>query len=457
MKNKSRLLNLLVLSIAMNITCITNTIAGLIPHINRKIPIPSLSLMLEKVLPAVVSIHVEGIDNAHHRQNIPESLKRFFDHLPHHNQPQPFEGLGSGVIINAKKGYILTNNHVIHGANKITVQLNNGKEYNAKIIGYDEQTDIALIQIYHSKNLIQIKIADSDLLKVGDFVVAIGSPFGLGQTATSGIISALGRSGLHLEGLENFIQTDAAINFGNSGGALVNLNGELIGINTAILASRGGNIGIGFAIPSNIVVSLATQLTRFGKVKRSQLGVKGTEMTPDIAKALNVNVQRGAFISEVLPNSPASKAHIKAGDIIISVNNKMIINFAELRVKVATTSPGQKLKIGLLRAGKSLTITVTLREQKKIISLQSLFPSLQGATLSNGFTKSGHKGIKVNFVEKNTPAEQVGLQKDDVIVNINRIRVRNLAEMRKAIEDKFSSLLALKVIRGYETIYLILR
>lgn len=420
-------------------------------------PLPSLAPMLEKVLPAVVSVHVEGTETASQAQDIPEPLKRFFGQGPGGDQAQPFEGLGSGVIIDAAKGYVLTNNHVVNGADKISVQLGDGSEYDAKLIGHDEQTDIALIQVEGAKNLTQVKIADSDQLKVGDFAVAIGNPFGLGQTATSGIISALGRSGLNLEGLENFIQTDAAINRGNSGGALVNLNGELIGINTAILASSGGNIGIGFAIPSDMAMNLAQQLIKYGEVKRGQLGIKGTEMTADIAKAFNVDAQRGAFVSEVLPQSAAQKAGIKSGDIITSINDKPITSFAELRVKVGTTAPGEKVKLGLLREGKPLSVEVTLEQSAQTTaSAQLMSPALQGAMLSDGATKTGDKGVKIDSIEKGTPAEQVGLQKDDVIVGVNRTRVSSLAEMRKVLEGK-PPVLALNVVRGDESIYLLLR
>ncbi len=307
MKKQARLFSALALSIGMSLAAAPDAMATLPAQIAGQ-PLPSLAPMLEKVLPAVVSVHVEGTDSGAQAQDIPEPLKRFFGQMPGGNsQPQPFEGLGSGVIIDAAKGYVLTNNHVVNGADKINVQLGDGSEYEAKLIGHDEQTDIALIQIQGAKNLTQVKVADSDQLKVGDFAVAIGNPFGLGQTATSGIISALGRSGLNLEGLENFIQTDAAINRGNSGGALVNLNGELIGINTAILASSGGNIGIGFAIPSDMAMNLAQQLIKFGEVKRGQLGIKGTEMTADMAKAFNVDAQRGALSLKSYRNLPRRK------------------------------------------------------------------------------------------------------------------------------------------------------
>lgn len=418
----------------------------------------SLAPMLDKVLPAVVSVHVEGTQPAK-RLTLPKEFKYFFGpDIPGGNLgPRPFEGLGSGVIINANKGYIITNNHVVNGADKITIQLNDGREFKAKLIGHDEQTDLALLQLLKFKNLSEIKIADSDILKVGDFAVAIGNPFGLGQTATSGIVSALGRSGLNLEGLENFIQTDASINRGNSGGALVNLHGELIGINTAILAPGGGNIGIGFAIPSNIVKSLIQQLIEFGEVKRGQLGIKGTELTADIAKAFNIDTQRGAFVSEVLPGSAAAKAHIKAGDIIISIEGKPIKNFAELRVKVGTTAPGKIIKLGLLRDGKTHIVSVLLDDSTNISTREEvLTPALQGASLSNGSLKDGTKGVQVEDVVKDSPAFAIGLQKGDIIIGLNRTRIHNLSQLRKILNEK-PTVMALNIIRGDTNIFLLLR
>ncbi|AHE60579.1 serine endoprotease [Escherichia albertii KF1] len=411
--------------------------------------------MLEKVLPAVVSVRVEG--TASQDQKIPEEFKKFFgDDLP--EQPaQPFEGLGSGVIINANKGYVLTNNHVINQAQKISIQLNDGREFDAKLIGGDDQSDIALLQIQNPGKLTQIAIADSDKLRVGDFAVAVGNPFGLGQTATSGIISALGRSGLNLEGLENFIQTDASINRGNSGGALLNLNGELIGINTAILAPGGGSVGIGFAIPSNMARTLAQQLIDFGEIKRGLLGIKATEMSADIAKAFNLDVQRGAFVSEVLPGSGSAKAGIKAGDIITSLNGKPLNSFAELRSRIATTEPGTKVKLGLLRNGKPLEVEVTLdTSTSSSASAEMITPALEGATLSDGQLKDGGKGIKIDEVVKGSPAAQAGLQKDDIIIGVNRDRVNSIAEMRKVLAAK-PAIIALQIIRGNESIYLLMR
>ncbi|EOZ7544336.1 serine endoprotease DegQ [Enterobacter hormaechei] len=455
MKKKNQLLSALALSVGLSLSASFPSSAALPSQVPGQEAIPSLAPMLEKVLPAVVSVQVEG--TARQSQRIPEELKKYFGEDAPDQQAQPFEGLGSGVIIDAAKGYILTNNHVISQADKISVQLNDGREFDAKLIGGDDQSDIALLQVQNPSNLTQIAIADSDKLRVGDFAVAVGNPFGLGQTATSGIVSALGRSGLNLEGLENFIQTDASINRGNSGGALLNLNGELIGINTAILAPGGGSIGIGFAIPSNMAKTLSQQLIQFGEVKRGLLGIKGMEMSADIAKAFKLNVQRGAFVSEVLPNSGSAKAGVKSGDVIVSLNDKPLSSFAELRSRIATTEPGAKVKLGLIREGKPLTVEVTLdKSTSSSASAEQISPALQGATLSDGQLKNGTKGITVTTVEKSSPAAQAGLHQDDVIVGVNRTRVQSIAEMRKVLESK-PAVIALQIIRGNDTLYILLR
>ena len=455
MKKQTQLLSALALSVGLTLSASFQAVASIPGQVADQAPLPRLAPMLEKVLPAVVSVRVEG--TASQGQKIPEEFKKFFgDDLP--DQPaQPFEGLGSGVIINANKGYVLTNNHVINQAQKISIQLNDGREFDAKLIGSDDQSDIALLQIQNPSKLTQIAIADSDKLRVGDFAVAVGNPFGLGQTATSGIISALGRCGLNLEGLENFNQSDASINRGNSGGALLNLNGELIGINTAILAPGGGSVGIGFAIPSNMARTLAQQLIDFGEIKRGLLGIKGTEMSADIAKAFNLDVQRGAFVSEVLPGSGSAKAGVKAGDIITSLNGKPLNSFAELRSRIATTEPGTKVKLGLLRNGKPLEVEVTLdTSTSSSASAEMITPALEGATLSDGQLKDGGKGIKIDEVVKGSPAAQAGLQKDDVIIGVNRDRVNSIAEMRKVLAAK-PAIIALQIIRGNESLYLLMR
>lgn len=455
MKKQTLLLSALALSIGLSLSVLPTATASLPTQVPGQGALPSLAPMLEKVLPAVVSVQVEG--TAAPTQNMPEELKKFFGDNAPQEQAQPFEGLGSGVIIDAAKGYVLTNNHVISQAQKISVQLNDGREFDAKLVGSDDQSDIALLQLQNPSHLTQIVIADSDKLRVGDFAVAVGNPFGLGQTATSGIISALGRSGLNLEGLENFIQTDASINRGNSGGALLNLNGELIGINTAILAPGGGSVGIGFAIPSNMAQTLAQQLIQFGEIKRGLLGIKGMEMSADIAKAMNIDAQRGAFVSEVLPNSGSAKAGIKSGDVIVSMNGKPLSSFAELRSRIATTEPGTKVKLGLLRDGKPLDVEVTLdKSTSSTASADLIIPALQGASLSDGQMKDGTKGVAVDNVDKGSPAAQVGLHKDDIIIGLNRERVRSIAELRKVLESK-PAVIALNVIRGNESIYLLLR
>ncbi|MCI4187517.1 serine endoprotease DegQ [Dickeya dianthicola] len=456
MKKTSLLYSALALGIGLSLSSLPPANAAL-PAVVEGQALPSLAPMLEKVLPAVVSVHVEGTQVQ--RQRIPEEFKFFFGpNTPSEKQnSRPFEGLGSGVIINAEKGYVLTNNHVVNNADKIQVQLNDGREYDAKLIGRDEQTDIALLQLNDAKNLTEVKMADSDQLRVGDFAVAVGNPFGLGQTATSGIISALGRSGLNLEGLENFIQTDASINRGNSGGALVNLRGELIGINTAILAPSGGNVGIGFAIPSNMAQNLTQQLVEFGEVKRGLLGIKGSEMTSEIAKAFKVDAQRGAFVSEVIPKSAAAKAGIKAGDVLVSLDGKPISSFAELRAKIGTTAPGKTVRIGLLRDGKQQEVAVVLDNSANVTTnADTLSPALQGATLNNGQLKDGSKGVAIDNVAKDSTAAKVGLQKGDIIVGVNRERVENITQLRKILEAK-PSVLALNVVRGDESIYLLLR
>ncbi|MFS7249159.1 serine endoprotease DegQ [Rahnella rivi] len=454
MKKKSFLLSVLAVSLGLTFASAPMASAAL-PMAVQGQPLPSLAPMLEKVLPAVIGVQVSGTQPP--STDVPPEFKFFFGQQdPEPNQgAQPFEGLGSGVIIDAAKGYVLTNNHVVNNADKITVQLNDGREYKAKLIGKDDQSDIAVIQLIDAKNLTQIAMADSDALQVGDFAVAVGNPFGLGQTVTSGIVSALGRSGLNLEGLENFIQTDASINRGNSGGALLNLKGELIGINTAIISSQGGSVGIGFAIPVNMAKNLSHQLIEFGEVKRGLLGIRGSEMTPELAQAFKLDSQRGAFVNEVLPDSAAAKAGIKSGDVLITLQGKTLSSFAELRAKVGTAGPGVVMQIGLLREGKPMTVSVTLAQSPAVeVSIEKINPALQGVTLSDVDAKTG-KGVQVDDVKKGTPAEQVGLEKDDVIIGVNREPIDNLAALRKILETK-PDLIALSILRKGQNMYLLM-
>ncbi|MCX8575225.1 MULTISPECIES: Do family serine endopeptidase [unclassified Gilliamella] len=452
-KKQKKLLSVIALSISISLSMFSNAYAAFpsIPTDNNTEK-PSLAPMLETVLPSVVSIKVEGV--AQMQNNMPEEFRRFFGYPD--SQSRAFTGQGSGVIIDAEKGYVVTNNHVIENADKIIISLNDGHEYQAKLIGKDQQSDIALLQIQDGKKLTALKLADSDKLRVGDYVVAIGNPFGIGQTVTSGIISALARSGLSMNGFENFIQTDASINRGNSGGALVNLNGELVGINTAIIAPSGGNVGIGFAIPSNMVKNLTSQLIEFGEVKRGVLGIKGNELTSDIAKAFDLEIQKGAFVSEVIDDSAAKEAGIKSGDVIVSMDGKPVDSFAELRAKIATAGVGRTVELGLIRDGKNLTVSVKLKNSdESTTEAKSLHASLDGAILTNGEIK-GQKGVIIESIAKNSPASSLSLQEGDLITGVNKTRVNNIADLRKIIDSKPSAI-ALNIVRGDSRLYLILR
>ncbi|MCW8994728.1 MAG: DegQ family serine endoprotease [Psychromonas sp.] len=411
----------------------------------------SLAPLVNKVSPAVVNISVLG------KQFSQSSSADLFDFFNPYNdfetQPQPFFGLGSGVIIDANKGYIITNYHVIEDTIEIKVTLNTGQEFIAQIIGQDKESDIALLQINTTKKLTQIKLANSDNLQVGDFVIAIGNPFGLGQTVTSGIISALGRSGLNLDNLENFIQTDAAINTGNSGGALVNIKGELIGINTAILGSNGANIGIGFAIPSNMVNSMVQQLLLYGEIRRGVLGIRGEELTPALAEVFSLDSPNGAFIKQVNPDSAAEEAGLNVGDVIISMNNRAINSFAELRAQIGSLSIGTKIKLGVIRNGEKININARLKaSQQHKVPAKSFHPSLEGATLSN---IKDNKGVIITNVQQGSISESYGLQENDLIIGINRIRIHNLDEL-KALLKTSPSLLAINIQRDKRLLYLIL-
>ncbi|WP_193126618.1 serine endoprotease DegP [Klebsiella aerogenes] len=477
MKKTTLAMSALALSLGLALSPLSASAAETASSATTAQQMPSLAPMLEKVMPSVVSINVEGSTTVN-TPRMPRNFQQFFgdnspfcqDGSPFQSSPfcqgggqgapgdnaqqQKFMALGSGVIIDAAKGYVVTNNHVVDNATTIKVQLSDGRKFDAKVVGKDPRSDIALIQIQDPKNLTAIKLADSDALRVGDYTVAIGNPFGLGETVTSGIVSALGRSGLNVENYENFIQTDAAINRGNSGGALVNLNGELIGINTAILAPDGGNIGIGFAIPSNMVKNLTEQMVKFGQVKRGELGIMGTELNSELAKAMKVDAQRGAFVSQVMPGSAAAKAGIKAGDVITTLNGKPISSFAALRAQVGTMPIGSKVELGLLRDGKPVNVTVELQQSNQNqVDSSSIFNGIQGVEMSN---KGQDKGVVVSNVKAGTPAAQIGLKKGDIIVGANQQPVKNIADLRKIFDAK-PSVLALNIQRGDTSIYLLMQ
>lgn len=421
---------------------------------NDNEPVPSLAPMLEKTTPGIVTISVEGTQVS--RQQVPEVFRRFFGGNGEQIQERPFKGLGSGVIIDAKKGYVVTNNHVVDNADEIIVKLNDGREIKAKKLGADEQSDIALLKIDPDK-LVAVPLADSDKLRVGDFVVAIGNPFGLSQTVTSGIVSALGRSGLNIGGYENFIQTDAAINQGNSGGALVSLKGELVGINTAIFGPNGGNVGIGFAIPSNMMKSLVDQIIEFGEVRRGLLGILGQDVDSGLAEAMNLDVSRGAFVSEVQEGSAADKGGIEAGDIIIEIDGRPVASFLELRAKIGSKGAGTKVDLVVLRKGKRKDVQVTLGDAtESTVAAKEIHPALEGATLTNGKSQQGVDGVIVSELTARSPAGLIGLQDGDVIIGVNRKKINNVIDLRNSLEEA-KGVIALNVKRGISTLYLVIR
>ncbi len=474
MKKRILILRVLIFSIAMG-SLINKAIATNFSNLQT---LPSLAPMLEQVMPSVVSINVEGSTTVNTPRMPPQFQQFFGDDSPFCRNGSPFQGsplcqigpdgsplqniqqnfqvLGAGVVIDALHGYVVTNNHVVDNANKIQVKLSDSRRYDAKVIGKDMRSDIALLQLKEFKNLIAIKIADSDKLRVGDFAIAIGNPYGLGETATSGIVSALGRSGLNIENYENFIQTDAAINRGNSGGALLNLNGELIGINTAILAPDGGNIGIGFAIPSNMVKNLTAQMIAYGQVQRGELGIKGIELNFELAKAMKIDVQRGVFVSEVMPKSSASKAGIKAGDVITIMNDKTISSFASFRAEIGTLPIGSKMKLGIIRESK-LIILEAILEQSTQTKIESgkIYNGLEGAELSNTQIGVQH-GVKVDRVKDSSAAARAGLKKDDIILGLNQEPIKNINELRKILETS-PPVLVLNIQRGENRLYLLIQ
>jgi len=435
--------------------------AGFPAEVNGK-HLPSLAPMLEKVIPGVVNIATEGKKQAATQANpfMDDPIFKHFFKMPQQPQKRRSKSQGSGVIIDAEKGYIITNNHVIRNADKITVTLRNGKQYTAKVIGKDKESDIAIIQI-KAQGLTAVPMADSDKLRVGDYVVAIGNPFGLGQTVTSGIVSALGRSGLGIESYEDFIQTDASINPGNSGGALVNLHGQLIGINTAILSGSGANIGIGFAIPVNMARKIMQQLVQHGKIRRGRLGVYIQDLTPDLARAFNIEHQPGAVVARVSPGSSAEKAGIREGDIIVSLNEKTIKHASDLRNIVGMLPIGEKIKLGVIRKGKKRMITAYIgKPQAKKKNANTLHKRLDGAVL--GELEDNHPlfgkvdGVVILTIKPGSPAWSAGLRKNDIITSVNQVRIKNLKGMKKAIKRRSNGLL-LNIRRGNGALFLLLQ
>jgi len=427
--------------------------AGLPPFVDGQ-SVPSLAPMLERAMPAVVNISTSTNIQVSDNPLMQDPYFRQFFNVPEQMNRQQKNSLGSGVIIDSIQGLVLTNNHVIDKADKIMVTLHDGRQLNAELIGTDPESDVAIIRV-PGNNLTQLPIADSSQLKVGDFVAAIGSPFGLSQTVTSGIISALGRSGLGIEKYENFIQTDASINPGNSGGALVNLRGELIGMNTAILAPTGGNVGIGFAIPTNMIMTIKESLVKHGEVKRGLLGVTTQDLTPELVNAFNLENKHGAAISRIESNSPAAKAGLEPGDIIVAANGKPVKSSQDINNIVGLLQVGDKVNIEFFRGNdkKEVDAVIGKPEQAQLAG-EKLHPLLKGTVL--GVTQRDQvEGVVLGKIHTSSYAWRLGLRPGDVIVSANRYRVRNLEELKQVVDPEDA--LLINIQRGQEGFFVVLR
>ncbi len=426
---------------------------------------PTLAPLVKQVEPAVVSIATKGTVSAPANPLMEDPFFRRFFGFPDQQQQQQrrrqVQSAGSGVIVDATKGYILTNHHVVENAEEIEIFLTDNRSLKAKVVGSDAGTDVALLQVENPKGLVQMKLGNSDQVQVGDFVLAIGNPFGLQHTVTSGIVSALGRSGINPDGYEDFIQTDASINPGNSGGALVNLRGELVGINSAIFSNSGGNIGIGFAIPVNIAKSIMSQILQFGEVKRGLLGVSISDFNAESAKAFGIEgTAEGALVQEVADGSAAEKAGIEVGDVILSVDGQRIKSASDLRNTVGLKRSGDSVRVEVLRDGKRRQITALLSEVATTAQVdgEDIHPGLAGAELGNHEGKADQfagPGVLIESVEPESPAAQAGLMANDIIVSVNRIRVRNVRELQQAAGQQ--SLLILSIRRGNRNLLLQIR
>ena len=422
-------------------------------------PIPTLAPMLKKVTPAVVNIAV----SATHTINSPllnDPVFRHFFGVPQHQQPrQNRNSAGSGVIVDAEQGLIITNHHVVKDADEITIGLSDGRTIVAELVGSDPQVDIAVLQI-QAKGLTALHLADSNTIEVGDFVVAIGNPFNLGQTVTTGIISALGRTGLNRDHYENFIQTDASINPGNSGGALVNLRGELVGINTAIIAPAGGNVGIGFAIPTKMVLASKEQIMQYGEVRRGRIGVVIQDLSLDLAQAFGLDEhQQGVLVSQVEAKAPADKAGVKVEDIIIAVDDEPIRSVAQLRNSIAMKRIGEKAKLTLIRNGKEQQLKVRIGEQANTQALAKKNDEESQAAVINKLAgvhlRNSNEGVTVVALEGE--ARSTGLRVNDVILAANRQAIRTINDLRKALKSSQSDNFLLQIKRNNSHLFLIVR
>ncbi|MBI07483.1 MAG: serine endoprotease DegQ [Rhodospirillaceae bacterium] len=453
----SRLIAVTIFALAVNAVIAVNPAQTALPEDQ----VPTLAPLIKKISPAVVNISTSGKEDVQRHPFFDDPFfRRFFGNQPDQPRQRQTQSVGSGVIINAAKGYILTNSHVVSKADEIIVTLTDRRKLKARMLGHDRGTDIAVLQV-EPDGLTSIEMANSEHVEVGDFVIAIGNPFGLGQSVSSGIVSALGRTGLGIESYENFIQTDASINPGNSGGALVNLRGRLVGINTAIIAPGGGNIGIGFAIPVNMARQIMDQLIEFGEVRRGRIGVQIQDLTPELAKEFRVNHDGGALIAQVMADSPAENAGLATGDVIISVNRKSVHSGADLRNYIGLLRVGARVDLVLVRNGDEMKLSLKVGEIKQAYTEPGKeIPKLKGASFGPIPQDSPFfgriKGVYVVGVLKNSPAWKAGLREEDVITSINRQLVENSSELMTIAGQSGGSLL-LNIARGEGSLFILIR
>ena len=417
-------------------------------------PLPSLAPLIKEVKPAVVNISVTSTQHVRNPLLEDPFFRDFFNIPKNYKQERKATSAGSGVIIDAEKGTVITNHHVIANADNIEISLSDGRVFEATLVGSDPDVDIAVLSI-EADNLSELKLADSDTSEVGDFVVAIGNPFGLSQTVTTGVISALGRTGLGIEGYENFIQTDASINPGNSGGALVNLRGELVGINTAIYSRSGGSVGIGFAIPSNMALASKDQILEYGEVRRGRMGIFIQDLDPALAEAFDLSKdQKGVLITKVEEGTPAESSGLKPEDIIIDVDGKKITKSAELRNAVGLKPIGTKLDVTVLRDGKKEVFNVEIADvdsKHGVAGKSKVIKKLEGARI-----KETDKGVVIIQVEPGSEAAASGLRTNDLILSANRMPVSTIQELSKAVKKNKDKLL-LRILRGDHVLFIVIR
>lgn len=438
----------------------TNVYAGLPTHDSSGQRLPSLSPMLKQVNPAVVNISTYSEQKAFRNPLFNDPFfKHFFGQQDNRRfqqqQPQKRQqSAGSGVIVDAKEGIVMTNYHVIKNADEVKVSLTDGRVFEAKIVGSDPDLDIAILEV-EADNLREVKLTNSDNVEVGDFVVAIGNPFGLGQTVTTGVVSALGRSGLGLEGYENFIQTDASINPGNSGGALVNLAGELVGINTAIIAPAGGNVGIGFAIPTNMAKASMDQILEHGEVRRGMIGIGIQNIDANLRDAFELeNGQQGVLVSNVNEDSPADKAGIESGDIIIAIDDVATNSTAQLRSQIGMREIGDEIEVTVLRDGRTRKFDVEVGKPQRMAAVtdrvHSLLEGAQFEELNNG------QGVQVVAINPNSRAAYSGLRTGDIIVGANRRKVTDMGSFEEALARNKNNIL-LRVNRRGGSLFIVIQ